>query len=66
MDYAGTSDLWVVGCSKVFTLGFTNRNLYISFSSVMYQNIPTVKQQIRCKTRDFIVLIYIYGHKVTT
>jgi hypothetical protein len=66
MDYAGTSDLWGVGCSKLFTLGFTNKNLYISFSSVMYQNIRTVKQQIRCKATDFIVLIYIYGHRVAT
>jgi hypothetical protein len=25
MGYAGSSDLWAVGCSKVFTLGFTNK-----------------------------------------
>jgi hypothetical protein len=34
MDYAGTSDLWVVGCSKVFTLGFTNKN-FIPLSVVL-------------------------------
>jgi hypothetical protein len=31
MGYAGTGDLWVVACSKVFTPGFANKNLLYLF-----------------------------------
>jgi predicted membrane protein len=56
MGYAGASDLWAVGCSKVFAVGFKNKNLYISFSNAMYENIPTVKQQILMFGSTFSVI----------